>query len=188
MTYWVKVGIWAAVLLVALGACGNNGGRDQEPAGISMVLGLESSAFANEATIPQKYTCDGEGGSPPLSWAAPPAATQSLALIVDDPDAPAGTWVHWVLFNLAPTTVSLPEDVPADETVLGGGVHGANSWKQLGYGGPCPPKGSTHHYFFKLYALDTTLNLDPGTSKRDVEQAMAGHILAGGQLIGLYGR
>jgi Raf kinase inhibitor-like YbhB/YbcL family protein len=182
-----QIGIWAMIGFLALGACGNASRGEQEPA-TDNALQLTSSVFTSEGTIPATYTCDGEDKSPPLSWAVPPASVQSIALIVDDPDAPVGTWVHWVLFNLPPTTISLPEGVPADANIPGGGVHGSNSWQQAGYGGPCPPKGSTHRYFFKLYALDMSLDLKPGASKSDVEQAMAGHILAEGRLVGLYGR
>jgi Raf kinase inhibitor-like YbhB/YbcL family protein len=110
-----------------------------------------------------------------------------LTLIVDDPDAPAGTWVHWVLFNLPVGTRDLPEAVPPDAELASGGRHGNNSWKRLGYGGPCPPDG-THRYFFKLFALDTALNLDAGTSKDDLLQAMQGHVLAQTELMGTYTR
>jgi Raf kinase inhibitor-like YbhB/YbcL family protein len=188
MNRWHEIGIWAVIALVTLGACANAGSGEQAPAGNDNALRLRSSAFPNDGAIPAAYTCDGEDKSPPLSWAVPAASAQSLALIVDDPDAPVGTWVHWVLFNLPPTTIALPEDVPADASIAGGAVHGSNSWNQVGYGGPCPPKGSTHRYFFKLYALDTTLDLNPGASKSDVEQEIAGHILAQGQLVGRYGR
>jgi Raf kinase inhibitor-like YbhB/YbcL family protein len=188
MNYRFKVAVLVVIGAIAFGACGNTGAGDTVPVASSNPLRLASSAFPDDGSIPQAYTCDGEDKSPPLSWAVPPAGTQSLALIVDDPDAPVGTWVHWVLFNLPPTTISLPEAVPADETVPDGAVHGANSWKQVGYGGPCPPKGSTHRYFFKLYALDITLDLNPGADKGAVEEAMTGHILDQGQLVGRYGR
>jgi Raf kinase inhibitor-like YbhB/YbcL family protein len=183
-----RIGIWSAIIVVTLSACGSGGAREQGAAGIGPALRIESSAFQNEALIPQEYTCDGKDTSPPLAWAAPPAGTQSLVLIVDDPDAPIGTWVHWVLFNLPAATGSLPAGVPADRTITNGGVHGANSWKQLGYGGPCPPKGSTHHYVFKLYALDTSLDLQAGASQADVENAIKDHVMAQGQLVGSYSR
>jgi Raf kinase inhibitor-like YbhB/YbcL family protein len=187
MNHWIRVAIWAVIGLLAVGACGNGGASEQAPAANANALRLESGAFAEDGSIPERYTCDGEDISPPLSWAVPPAGTQSLALVVDDPDAPAGTWVHWVLFNLSPTTISLPADAPVDGSISGA-VQGSSSWKQVGYGGPCPPKGSTHRYFFKLYALDTTLGLNPGANKGDVEKAMAGHVVAQGQLVGRYGR
>jgi Raf kinase inhibitor-like YbhB/YbcL family protein len=172
-------------LLVALVGC--QGKQPTEAAPVGQNLQVESSAFADGATIPVRYTCDGQDVSPPLSWTEPPAGTRSLALIFDDPDAPVGTWVHWVLFDLPAATRSLAEGIPADEAVAGG-VHGSNSWKRLGYGGPCPPKGSTHRYVFKLYALNTSLALVAGATKGNIEEAMSGHILAQGQLTGQYGR
>jgi Raf kinase inhibitor-like YbhB/YbcL family protein len=177
--------VWLLALLVALSAC-----RDIQPEkeGIGLELHVESSILDDGGAIPRKYTCDGDDVSPPLSWSEPPAETKSFVLIFEDPDAPAGTWVHWVLYNLAPTVQSLDEDVPADEIVEGVGTHGTNGWRRIGYGGPCPPQGAAHRYFFKVYALDTLLDLKAGVSKRDVEKAMAGHILATGQLMGRYGR
>jgi hypothetical protein len=149
---------------------------------------LQSSAFPAGEPIPRQFTCDGNDISPPLSWSEPPAGTQSLALILDDPDAPAGTWDHWILFNIPAAVRSLPEGIPPDEVVEGIGTQGSNSWKRLGYGGPCPPQGATHRYEFRLYALDTVLALDPGTNKEDLEKSMSGHILAIGRLIGRYDR
>jgi Raf kinase inhibitor-like YbhB/YbcL family protein len=148
---------------------------------------LTSAAFAPGEPIPARYTCDGDDVSPPLQWSDPPDGTQSFALIFDDPDAPGGTWVHWVLFNLPGGTRDLPEAVPPDADLSGGGRHGNNSWKRLGYGGPCPP-GGTHRYFFKLFALDTVLDLDAGASKDDLLQAMQGHVLAQTELMGTYTR
>jgi Raf kinase inhibitor-like YbhB/YbcL family protein len=178
------LGAWALAVALLLGACGG-GAPDLSVQGVS--LSLESSAFADGEAIPLRYTCDGEDLSPPLAWGEPPAGTLSLALIADDPDAPVGTWVHWVLFNLPADTRSLPEGL-LPEAAVAGGLQGINGWKELGYGGPCPPKGSTHRYFFKLYALDTALDLEAGASKADVEKAMDGHILGQGQLVGRYGR
>jgi Raf kinase inhibitor-like YbhB/YbcL family protein len=148
---------------------------------------ISSTAFSEGEMIPQKYTCDGKDISPPLAWTGVPAETRSLALIADDPDAPVGTWTHWVAFNIPSDVTELPEAAPADETLPNGGIHGNNSWRRLGYGGPCPP-GGTHRYFFGLYALDAELDLEAGTSKKDVEQAMKGHILAEAQLMGKYKR
>lgn len=147
-----------------------------------MTLQITSPAFSEGGTIPVKYTCDGENLSPQLDWTSVPQGTQSLALIADDPDAPVGTWVHWVLFDLPPDLTSLPEGVS------GTGTQGTNSSKKLIYGGPCPPTGSPHRYYFKLYALDTLFNLEEGASKAELEKAMQGHILAQGQLMGKYGR
>jgi hypothetical protein len=152
-----------------------------------MALQLTSEAFSDGTMIPKRFTCDGEDVSPPLSWSALPAETGSLALICDDPDAPVGTWDHWVLFNIPATATGLPEDVPAKAIREDGSVHGNNSWGRLGYGGPCPP-GGTHRYFFKLYALDIALNLTSGATKSQLVSAMEGHILDQGQLMGKYRR
>ncbi len=148
---------------------------------------LTSAAFASGQPIPQKYTCDGEDLSPPLQWSAPPQETQSFALIADDPDAPVGTWVHWVLYNLPPDARALPEAVPAEANLPDGSRHGQNSWRRTDYGGPCP-LGGTHRYFFKLYALDTGLDLAAGANKEQLLQAMEGHILAHTELMGTYAR
>jgi len=145
------------------------------------------SAFAAGELIPRKYTCDGEDISPPLQWSDPPQDAQTFALIADDPDAPIGTWVHWVLYNLPTETRALPEAVPPDADLPNGSRHGKNSWEQLGYGGPCPPSG-THRYFFRLYALDAVLELPAAASKEQLLQAMEGHILAQTELMGLYSR
>jgi len=143
---------------------------------------ISSSAFADKAEIPSRFTCDGQDVSPPLSFEAVPSGTKSLALIMDDPDAPGGTWVHWVAWNIPPQT----RDISESSLPTGTG-QGLNDWKRNRYGGPCPPSG-THRYFFKLYALDTTLNLSPATTKIDLERAMEGHLLGQGQLMGTYRR
>lgn len=148
---------------------------------------LTSSAFVEGAMIPVKYTCDGQDVSPPLAWADAPGGTRTLALICDDPDAPAGTWVHWVAFNLPPGAGGLPEDVPAEKSLKTGGIQGTNSWRRIGYGGPCPP-GGVHRYFFKLYALDDSLALASNATTKEVQAAMKGHILAEAQLMGRYKR
>jgi Raf kinase inhibitor-like YbhB/YbcL family protein len=153
-----------------------------------MAIELTSTAFQSGATIPKQYTGDGADQSPPLRWPEPPQGTQSLALICDDPDAPRGTWVHWVLFNLPAQTRELEEGVPTTETVGTGAKQGKNDFGNIGYGGPVPPKGKPHRYFFKLYALDVTLDLPPGATKAQLVDAMKGHILAEGQLMGNYGR
>jgi Raf kinase inhibitor-like YbhB/YbcL family protein len=149
---------------------------------------LTSTAFVEGAPIPEKYTCDGPNSSPPLKWSGAPTGTKSLALIVDDPDAPSGTWVHWVLFDLPAATNELPEDLPKSQYVPGNAKQGLNDFRRLGYGGPCPPPGKPHRYFFKLYALDTALPLKPGTTKAEIERAMTGHVLAEAQLLGTYKR
>jgi Raf kinase inhibitor-like YbhB/YbcL family protein len=157
-------------------------------AGGNMALQISSSAFSEGQMIPKKFTCGGEDVSPELIWKAAPTATQSFALIVDDPDAPVGTWVHWVLYDLPANVKSLPEGVEKQEQVSSGALQGRNDFRKIGYGGPCPPPGKPHRYYFKLYALDTKLGLKAGASKKDVEHAMQGHILAQAQLMGRYGR
>ncbi len=148
---------------------------------------LESSVFAANSLIPAEYTCDGADISPPLSWDEPPSGTESLALIVDDPDAPGRIFVHWVLYDMPATVRQLSEKIAAVKTLPNGGTQGKNDFGNFGYGGPCPPSG-THRYFFKLYALNKKLNLQPGATKNQLEAAMDGHILAQAELIGKYQR
>lgn len=190
--HWILYLVSSLVLAVLLLSCAGNGAESpapeigEEEAGPQVPpeaqLEVTSSAFAQGEAIPQKYTCDGEDVSPPLAWTGAPESVASYALIMDDPDAPAGTWVHWVLFDISPQTTQLAEDVPA--TV---GVQGNSSWNRTGYGGPCPPSGE-HRYFFKLYALDTTLGLEAGATKEEVLQAMSDHVVAQGELMGTYSR
>jgi Raf kinase inhibitor-like YbhB/YbcL family protein len=168
-----------------------------QPAGTSesptmeatMSLTLTSDAFVHGQSIPAKYACTGRNISPALAWNDPPDGTQSFALIVDDPDAPMGTWVHWVLYNIPAEARSLQEDLP----VTGKNVDpdailvGKNSAGKIGYDGPCPPSG-THRYYFKLYALDTLISLLPGATKEQVLKEMEGHILAQGELMGTFSK
>jgi Raf kinase inhibitor-like YbhB/YbcL family protein len=168
-----------ASLIIASGCRASSEAPEGETA---MSIPLTSTAFTEGGTIPKKYTCDDADLSPALAWSGVPEGTRSLALIADDPDAPVGTWVHWVLYDLPADLTSLPEGAQ------GMGIQGNNDFRRSGYGGPCPPKGSPHRYYFKLYALDTQVNLKSGASKADVEKAMKGHILAQGQLMGKYGR
>src|SRR5215472_5738073 len=149
---------------------------------------LTSSAFTESQSIPAKYTCDGEDVSPPLKWTEAPVGTKSLALIADDPDAPMGTWVHWVLYDIPTSVGELPEGLTKSQYLPGGSKQGLNDFKHLGYGGPCPPGGKPHRYFLKLYALDRVLELKPGATKKEVERAMEKHILAQAQLMGVYQR
>ena len=156
--------------------------------GYAMKLDIKSTAFGEGNSIPKQYTCDGADISPQLSWSQPPEGTGSMVLICDDPDAPMGTWVHWVLYGLSPDTLEISENIPDDKEVLGGAKHGVNDFHKYGYGGPCPP-GGTHRYFFKLYAVDTeVVDLDPGATKDEVLVAIKGHVLAEGQLMGRYSR
>ena len=138
--------------------------------------------------IPKKYTCDGSDVSVPLNWADPPQGTKSFALTADDPDAPAGTWVHWVLYDLSPDTRELPESNSRQEHLENGAKQGKNDFGKIGYGGPCPPAGPSHRYFFKLYALDQTTGLQAKAAKQQVLDAIKGHTLGEAQLIGTYKR
>jgi hypothetical protein len=151
-------------------------------------LELTTTAFRPGSTIPTQFTCSGINISPSLSWSQPPPRTQSFVLIVDDPDAPAGTWVHWVVFNLPASARHLPERVPPGDAVAGGGKQGVNDFPLNGYGGPCPPPGKPHRYFFRLYALDTILDLRSPVHRKDVDSAMKGHVLAQAELMGTFGR
>ncbi|KKL18498.1 hypothetical protein LCGC14_2474920 [marine sediment metagenome] len=152
-----------------------------------MDIKVTSTAFKDGDMIPSLYTCDGKDISPEITFSDAPKETVSFALIADDPDAPMGTWVHWVLYNLPAATLALAEAVPLDAELPDGSRHGRNSWGRLGYGGPCPP-GGTHRYFFKLYALDAELELAAGASKEQLLAAMNGHVLASTETMGVYSR
>lgn len=157
-----------------------------------MAFSLTSSAFQSELTIPKKFTCDGEDLSPALQWKEAPAGTKSFALIMDDPDAPPGTWVHWLIYDLPAGLVSLAEGVAKTENGPQGSkqglVWGVDTFSKVGYYGPCPPPGKPHRYYFKLYALDTLLNLPPKATKPQLEAKIKGHILGQATLMGTYGR
>ena len=147
---------------------------------------LKSSAFSNGGAIPTKFTCDGVDVSPELSWSDPPDSTKAFALIMDDPDAPGGTWVHWVLYDLPSSVRELLQGVPKTKDLQIGARQGVNDFRRIGYGGPCPPHGAAHRYSFRLYALDRPTRLPAGASKGDLEGAMKGHILAQSELIGRF--
>jgi Raf kinase inhibitor-like YbhB/YbcL family protein len=153
-----------------------------------MPFELRSSAFRQNQAIPKKYTCDSSDVSVPLNWNDPAQGTKSFGLIADDPDAPRGTWVHWVLFDLPSDARELAEGIPAKETLDDGAKQGKNDFGKIGYGGPCPPPGPVHHYQFKLYALDKMAGLRPGATKQQLLDAMKGHILVQAELIGTYKR
>jgi Raf kinase inhibitor-like YbhB/YbcL family protein len=153
-----------------------------------MTMEITSSAFQAGQKIPTRYTCEGADVSPPLQWNGLPAGAKSLALICNDPDAPVGSWVHWVLYDLPVTTKDLAENVPALETLPSGAKQGINDFKRVGYGGPCPPPGKPHRYYFKLYALDAALMLKARATKQELLRAMDGHILAEARLNGTYQR
>jgi Raf kinase inhibitor-like YbhB/YbcL family protein len=146
---------------------------------------LFTSAFSEGGMIPPKYTCNGENVSPPLEWSDLPPQTNSLALIVDDPDAPSGLFVHWLIYNLSPEENGLTEAVGIAADQAGGALQGVNGFKKSGYGGPCPPSG-THRYYFHLYALDSKPDLPAGASRNQLDTAMHGHIIAEAQLMGRY--
>lgn len=174
--------LWV-LIVSAVVTCGKRAKKE-----VPMKMELTSPAFSEGGTIPRKYTCDGEDLSPPLVWRNVPQGTKSIALICDDPDAPMGTWVHWVIYDIPPTASELPEGVPAVEALPDGSKQGINDFRRIGYGGPCPPPGRPHRYFFRIYALDTVLGLEPGATKDALLRSMEGHILAQGQLMGRYGR
>ena len=192
--YGLKIGL----LLISLGLFSNCSGKNQndpkkqteiKQKGVqTMSIQLSSPAFGEGEMIPERYTCDGADVSPALKWSAVPAGTKSLALICDDPDAPMGTWVHWVIYGISPDTYEMPESVPMNETVLKGARQGKNDFRRIGYGGPCPPRGPAHRYYFKLYALDADINLKAGATKKELLKLIENHILAKGQLMGKYSR
>jgi Raf kinase inhibitor-like YbhB/YbcL family protein len=184
----------SALIIFIVISCGDTKNQNQttnkneeDTMAASGKFAITSTAFKEGEMIPQKYTCDGQNISPPLKWESIPAQTKSLALIVDDPDAPAGIWVHWVIFNIPPTATGLPENVPTKTSLADGSVQGKNDSREIGYDGPCPP-GGTHRYYFKLYALDTMLKLSSGVTKPELLKAMEGHIVAQAQLMGRYSR
>lgn len=152
-----------------------------------MKIMVVSTAFEPMGRIPSKYTCDGADVSPPLAWQGVPPEAQSTVLICDDPDAPVGDWVHWVCYDIPPKVQALAENIPHGKTLACGGMQGKTDFGAVGYGGPCPP-GGTHRYFFKVYALDTVLELPAGQTKKQIEKAMQGHVLASGELVGVYAR
>ena len=184
MTKIIKISgcLMGILLLCWLGGCKRQEATQSEEGAVEMTIQITSTAFAEGDKIPPIYTCDDKNVSPPLTWTGVPNEAVSLVLIMDDPDAPSGTWVHWVLYNILPDVTGL------EQGTAGGGVEGKNDFGRSGYGGPCPPRGSTHRYFLKLYALDKMLNLSVGVTKAQVESEMGGHVLAQGQLIGKYGR
>ena len=153
-----------------------------------MVIPVSSPAFQEGDKVPTKYSCQGQDVSPPLAWGQPPEGTQSLALIMDDPDAPSGVFTHWVIFNIPSDSCEVPEAVPTQAQLPSGALQGKNDFGRIGYGGPCPPPGRPHRYRFTLYTLDCSLDLKAGASKKQVLDAMQGHILGQGQLTGTYQR
>ncbi len=186
-----KLIIAAAFILMSCGSAKDQNKsankNEEETMATSGKFTITSPAFKEGELIPKKYTCDGQNISPPLEWQLAPSNTKSLALIADDPDAPMGTWVHWVIFNIPPTATGFPENVPTKDSLPNGAVQGRNDSRGIGYDGPSPP-GGTHRYFFKLYALDTMLKLSSGITKAALLKAMEGHIMAQTQTMGRYSR
>lgn len=176
------VSIIAGVLLVCAAnsqpCAATKGGRPMD---------IKSSAFEQGGMIPPKYTCEGNNNSPPLTWKGAPDGTKSIALIADDPDAPRGTWVHWVYYDIPQQVSHLSGDISKGNKPDTGGTQGVNDFGNVGYDGPCPPSG-THRYYFKIYALDTMLNLKPGASKKELLKAMEGHVLREGALMGKFSK
>jgi Raf kinase inhibitor-like YbhB/YbcL family protein len=154
----------------------------------AMAFSLQSNAFPNGGDIPKQYTCEGQDISPALSWDDPPAGAQSFVLIADDPDAPAGTWVHWVAYDIPASRRSLPQGVGKADEIAGGGRQGLNDFRKLGYGGPCPPPGKPHRYYFRLFALNAALNLTPRATRKEVEKAMQPLVLGHAEYVGRYRR
>jgi Raf kinase inhibitor-like YbhB/YbcL family protein len=179
-----KTGFVILILILSLG-CSST---EKQEVNAMDAISISSGAFENGGIIPARYTCDGENVSPELSWSQPPAGTVSFALISDDPDAPGGTFVHWTIFNIPADKRELEEGMPRSEVISDGSIQGITSYNKAGYRGPCPPSGKPHRYSFKIYVLDTTLDLTGSATKREVEAAMEGHILAKGELLGMYGR
>ena len=169
-------------------APGNEGKKVEDKGGSPMALTLSSAAFERGWQMPKKYTGDGADVSPPLRWTDPPAASQSFALICEDSDAPMGTWVHWVLWGIAATARSLPEGIQPEKELESGVKQGTNDFRKIGYGGPAPPPGAPHRYFFRVYALDIVPNIKPGAYKKDLVRAMKDHILAEAELMCTYKR
>ena len=152
-----------------------------------MAFVVKSASFPEGGTIPKRYSCDAEDVSPALTWANAPEGAQSFAVIADDPDAPSGTWTHWIIWNI-PRGKGLPEALPKTDTLDDGSRQGRNDFQRVGYGGPCPPPGKAHRYFFRLYALNAKLDLKAGAGRSDLENAMKGRVVAQAELMGKYER
>lgn len=189
-----KFGLFSASLLILISlaafCCAQPAPPEEKalPDGDKVLFTISSSAFVAGENIPATYTCDGQNISPPLAWGDDPPGTASFALILEDPDAPVKNFTHWVIFNLPPDTPGLPEAVTKDTRLASGALQGKNGAGTIGYFGPCPPRGSPHHYRFTIYALDKSLDLTAGATKGQVLEAIEGHILAQSQFVGLYQR
>jgi len=183
---WRMIAVLMALSLFAISFAGCE--SKQPPEEVKTTLNVSTSAFEEGGRIPIKYSCEGEDVSPSLQWDEPPTGTQSFALIMDDPDTPVGVFKHWVIFNIPSDSQQLAEAIRPQAQLPSGALQGKNDFGRIGYGGPCPPPGPAHRYHFTLYALDRALDATPGASKKQVLDAMEGHILAHGQLTGTYQR
>jgi Raf kinase inhibitor-like YbhB/YbcL family protein len=191
MTRQMMAVIFFFTVLVGMGAAGHRPAAaqaSQAAGGAAMAMTITTTAFATGGEIPKKYTCDGPDVSPALAWSELPANTKGLALIADDPDAPAGTWTHWVVWDIPLKSMGLAENMLKAKTLPDGTRQGTTDFRKVGYGGPCPPPGKAHRYFFKLYALDTKIDLPAGALRQELEEAMKGHVLAHAEVMGTYGR
>ena len=168
------------------GAADKQSSSQKEGSGMAKIV-ITSNAFLEGETIPKKFTCDGEDISPQLSWSGIPDGAKELVLVCEDPDAPSSNWIHWVLYGLSPDKSGLAENVAKKETAAGA-KQGKNDFGKIGYGGPCPPRGPAHRYFFRLYAIDVNLSLKPGATKKELTKGIDGHIVAHGELMGKYAR
>jgi Raf kinase inhibitor-like YbhB/YbcL family protein len=184
---WERTLLPLGLSLILCAGCKKDG-KKPEPADPGVKIALTSPAFKEGEALPREYTGDGKDQSPPLKWGEVPRDTKSLVLLCEDPDAPGGTFVHWVLFNLPPEPRELPAGVPTEKELPSGARQGKNDFDKIGYGGPKPPSGQTHRYEFKLYALDQKLDLPAGATRDEVVKAMKGHVLAMGKLVGKYSR
>jgi Raf kinase inhibitor-like YbhB/YbcL family protein len=182
---WTHLGIACLFVPATLLECA---AHHHDHYGVDLSLEITSPAFAHEGTIPVQFTCDGENISPPLAWSGAPVETRAYVLICDDPDAPGGTWDHWILYNIPAEVTILPAGQEADSVLFGRVERGLNSWKNTAYGGPCPPPGEPHHYHFRLFALYAPLDLPNGAAKDSVLAAMQHLVVARGEMVGLYGR
>lgn len=188
---WPRLFALSSILLVTVFACRSTRTRGEagtSEGGSAMSIAVTTTAFPPNGAIPANYTCDGADVSPDLSWSGAPSGVQSFALIAQDPDAPAGTWTHWLIWNIPAQSTGLPKRVPQDETLGDGARQGRNDFRRIGYNGPCPPRGKAHRYFFRLYALNAKLDLRAGANRNELEEAMKGHVLAQGELMARYGR
>lgn len=177
----MSLAVAAAFLCACLWSCAKK-------ADAANSITLSSPAFEDGKIIPTECTCDGKDVSPPLNLSAVPAGTKTFALICEDPDAPGGTWTHWMYYGIPASTTQFPQGVSPVENPPTGGHQSLNSFKRIGYGGPCPPPGQTHHYVFRIYALDADIPVQPATSLKDFTQLVKGHVVGQGELTGLYKR